>query len=774
MLRDHVTRQDTKRAGRGPDGDAPMMTHVVPPRIGVGRFAAFVFLWSFFFVPPAVHSQAPATEARLERLSKACANDKAKACFELGQLRRDKDPSAAAAAFEAACGQKHAQACNDLGDLHYFGRGVEQNRTAATALYEMACAADNAEACFSLGYVLSQMELGGNGDPRVITLFRKGCEGGYLDACSRYADRLIRNGDQDGALIVLKKTCNKGNEDSCLSLGGRLFWGNPYPVDKVAGMAAYQFGCDKGGARACSTLAGLHENDLLAQDPGKATDFYRKSCDLGQTNACERYGNALYRGIGIPADREAALSVFDSICKKWSSSCWQSDGIRNMPMWEVLCDTGDGNQCLRIGEALSRADAPIYDPSKARTFFEKGCNREIGAACTEVGNGFWNANVRDVEGALRFYERACNLNEVDGCTALGARLAGWPNIPADEPKAARAFAKGCALGDVRSCTERDRLAGLAADVEIEAATPLFQPPADDATPSQKPSERCVNVRTEINGQIFVDRRCNVQVINGFDILPGTAPWQALVERPKILNGQQLTSTQRVLCGGSLVAKGWIVTAAHCLYGDGKDLVRDGYRVRLGIYDVTEAEGLSYPIIQVVKHPQFQRGDPTFANDIALIRYDITKVQKLGATLYPVRTIKLDNMPVGQRQIFAGMTAYAYGWGWTQANNGQASNILKGVKLALRTETDCTKLTRFSGALVNSVLCAGGPAGEQACSGDSGGPLVYYGDEDRTPTLIGVVSAGKRCGTMGEPSRYTRIARVTGWIQAVISGTAARR
>lgn len=717
---------------------------------------------------------------KLDALVRDCAENKAKACFELGRLRRDsedgevRDASAAAVALKTACDKGHVQACNDLGDLYYFGRGVEQNRVAARALYEDACDKKNAEACFSLGYILSQNELGGTPEPRVLPLFTQACDGGYLDACTRLADKLIQLGENARARVILEDACKKGNEDSCISLAQRLLWANPFPADRAAGLAAYKQGCDSGGGRACFLLAQVYQQGTSAEDIAASVPYFRKGCDLGRWEACQAYGNALFKGTGVAADEQAALVVFDDLCKKSTGDCWRAEAIRNAPPMEKDCLAGNARQCLDLGLTLARNDGALHDQGKALTFFELACDKDNGEGCLQAGDGHWNSTIRNVESALRFYERACALDNVDGCASIGARLSGWPNIPADEQKAARFFAKGCALGDVRACNARDRFAGLAPDVQFEDATPQFEPPSDEPETAEAPRERCVDVRTEINGRVLIDRRCNVQVINGFDIKPGSAPWQALVERPKVLNGQQLSPTQRVLCGGSLIAKGWIVTAAHCLYGDGKNLVKNGYRIRLGLYDVTQPQGLSYPIKQVIPHEGFVRGDPKLANDIALVQYDINAVEKLGQELLPIRTIKIDDRPVGQRQIYAGMTTYAYGWGWTKATNGQASPILKGVKLALRTEAQCNQITRFSGALANSVLCAGGPAGEQACSGDSGGPLIFYGDEDRTPTLIGVVSAGKGCGTMGEPSRYTRVARVAGWIRKIVFGTTARR
>jgi secreted trypsin-like serine protease len=69
----------------------------------------------------------------------------------------------------------------------------------------------------------------------------------------------------------------------------------------------------------------------------------------------------------------------------------------------------------------------------------------------------------------------------------------------------------------------------------------------------------------------------------------------------------------------------------------------------------------------------------------------------------------------------------------------------------------------------AVLCAAGARGEQACFGDSGGPLVTYADADNVPTVIGVVSAGVKCGRTAIPSRFTRIGhpRVQRWINSIL-------
>ena len=84
-------------------------------------------------------------------------------------------------------------------------------------------------------------------------------------------------------------------------------------------------------------------------------------------------------------------------------------------------------------------------------------------------------------------------------------------------------------------------------------------------------------------------------------MKGRWPWQVAI----------LNKYREVFCGGTLVAPGWVLTAAHC--------VRKHLFVRLGEHDLVEKEGteFEYAVKTAVLHPDYN--PDTVDNDVALLK-----------------------------------------------------------------------------------------------------------------------------------------------------------
>lgn len=260
------------------------------------------------------------------------------------------------------------------------------------------------------------------------------------------------------------------------------------------------------------------------------------------------------------------------------------------------------------------------------------------------------------------------------------------------------------------------------------------------------------------------RDCVLGLLVASALIGGTAPSAAAVV-PAIVGGQPTTidanpwqvavivnGPSPTLCGGSLIASTWVLTAAHCLAGVQQDQVE----VFAGLTSLSQRSDLTkLPIASIFVKPDF---DATrYVNDVSLIQ--------LAAPVTTSPQLRAIAVPVSQDAATwpaPGTSATITGWG-TQGETGSHNSdqlLSATVQVLADAAGPCGQ---YGGSYVgSSQLCVGTPAGGvDTCQGDSGGPLVV--DVNGSATLAGVTSVGTGCAQAAYPGLYTRTAAMVPWI-----------
>ncbi len=222
------------------------------------------------------------------------------------------------------------------------------------------------------------------------------------------------------------------------------------------------------------------------------------------------------------------------------------------------------------------------------------------------------------------------------------------------------------------------------------------------------------------------------------------PWiTALVQsRYEPVDGQ--------FCGGSLIAPNWVLSAAHCLFGDDDP---DDLYVVLGLLKLDEEPTERIDVAEIIIHPNY---NPTTSDfDIALLRLAKASQQT-----------SIEMIPSGDPDGIAtpGAMATIIGWG-ALAEGGGRSNKLMHVDAPIISNADANK--SYGGDVTENMIAAGfQEGGKDACQGDSGGPFVVR-DTNLNLVLAGATSWGIGCARPKFPGIYANLAVLGDWVRNAI-------
>uniref|UniRef100_A0AAY4BKY9 Peptidase S1 domain-containing protein n=1 Tax=Denticeps clupeoides TaxID=299321 RepID=A0AAY4BKY9_9TELE len=214
----------------------------------------------------------------------------------------------------------------------------------------------------------------------------------------------------------------------------------------------------------------------------------------------------------------------------------------------------------------------------------------------------------------------------------------------------------------------------------------------------------------------------------------------------------LQVNQAHVCGGVLIRKDLVLTAAHCAQSSPSEVL-------LGAHNISRMEGSQQRIRISEYHKHSRFPDHTDSRNPRRYFYDIMLL-KLGQNATLNEFVKVFRVPNKYKYMEPGTACTTAGWG-KRVLGRTTESVLYEASLRLDSNKNCgSKWQSYYNP--DHMACSVSDGKEGFCQGDSGGPLVC------DSKLYGIVIyTAAQCDDASYPEVYTRVSYFLPWIKEMM-------
>lgn len=238
-----------------------------------------------------------------------------------------------------------------------------------------------------------------------------------------------------------------------------------------------------------------------------------------------------------------------------------------------------------------------------------------------------------------------------------------------------------------------------------------------------------------------------RIIDGTDTTPAAHPSYVVVDMGSSM------------CSGTLIAKQWVLTAAHCLTENDEPISASSINVAIhpstvsnDIINAGEWVGAE----TFYRHPQYDFP----SHDIGLIKLE----RAVSSTVATLNNNNGGLVGMNATAVGMGSTTRQYSWQYYTVID-ELPSVLQEATIPIISRDYC--VADYGDDVPANVICAGTVNHNAAdtCSGDSGGPLFI--NRNGQKLQAGIVSFGSGCG-VGSPAAYTDVSQYDSFVRQYVS------